>query len=106
MRRRTFITLIGCAAAAWPLAARGQQQAMPVIGLLVAGTQAEFASWVAAFHRGLAEAGFVEGRNVGIEYRWANNDYSRLQELAVDLVRNRVAVIVTPVSTASALAAK
>jgi ABC-type uncharacterized transport system substrate-binding protein len=106
MRRREFITYLSGAAAAWPLAARAQQTAMPVVGLLVAGAQAEFAPWVAAFRRGLAEAGLVEGRNVAIEYRWANNDNSRLQELAVDLVRHRVAVIVTPVSTASALAAK
>jgi putative ABC transport system substrate-binding protein len=105
VKRREFITLMG-GAAAWPLGARAQQSAMPVLGLLVAGTQAEFAPWVAAFRKGLVEAGFVEGRNVTIEYRWANNDNSRLQELATDLVRNRVAVIVTPAGTASALAAK
>jgi putative ABC transport system substrate-binding protein len=106
VKRREFITLLGGTAAAWPLVTRAQQTAMPVVGLLVAGTQAEFAPWVAAFRRSLAEAGLVEGSNVAIEYRWANNDNSRLQELAVDLVRHRVAVIVTPAGTASAVAAK
>jgi len=104
MRRREFITLVG--AATWPLAARAQQPAVLVVGLLVAGTPAEFAPWVAEFRRGLTEAGFVEGRNVAIEFRWANNDNSRLRELAADLVHHRVAVIVTPVSTEAAHAAK
>src|SRR5262245_36283052 len=79
---------------------------MPVIGLLIAGTPEAFAPLVVAFRKGLKETGYVEGQNVAIEYRWANNENNQLPELAADLARRRVAVIVTPVSTAAALAAK
>jgi putative ABC transport system substrate-binding protein len=104
MKRREFILAIGGAAASLPLAARAQK--MPVIGFLHSGSREAFARPLAAFHQGLADAGFVEGRNVAVEYRWAENDYERLPKLAAELLKQGVNVIATPGSTPAALAAK
>ena len=104
MRRREFITLLG-GAMAWPLAVRAEQPATPVIGYLSQGLPESDAVRVIGLQRGLSEAGYVEGRNLSIEYRWARNQYDRLPALAVDLVQNQVAVIVT-LGLHSTLAAK
>src|SRR5262245_48410022 len=94
MQRRSFLTLLGASPAAWPRATRGQQPVMPVIGFLHPASLAGYAPYVAAFRQGLADQGFVEGRNVAIVFRWAEDDQSRLPALAAELVQMQVAVIV------------
>jgi putative tryptophan/tyrosine transport system substrate-binding protein len=106
MNRRDFITLLGGAAAAWPLAARAQQPAMPVVGLVGGGGGDVSTRYVTAFHKGLNETGTIEGQNATVEYHWLEGKYDRLPSLMADLVRRRVAVITTPGSNPAALAAK
>jgi putative tryptophan/tyrosine transport system substrate-binding protein len=105
MRRREFVTLVGSAAATWPLAARSQQPSIPLIGYLEGASQAQFSHLVPAFLKGLREIGYSEGRNVRIEYRWADGQYDRLPTLAAELVVGKVTLIFTT-ALISALAAK
>jgi putative ABC transport system substrate-binding protein len=106
VRRREFIALLGGAAAAWPGVARAQKAAMPVVGFLDRGSPVGMADNLAGFHRGLAEAGFTDGKNVAVEFRWAENQYAKLPVLAAELVGRGVDVIAATRSSAPALAAK
>jgi putative tryptophan/tyrosine transport system substrate-binding protein len=106
VRRRKFITLIGGAAVVWPFAARAQQPATPVVGFLHSASAAPYTGLVAAFRKGLSEAGYWEGQNVAIEFRWGEGRNEHLPALAAELVHRQVATIVTPGSTAATLAAQ
>jgi putative tryptophan/tyrosine transport system substrate-binding protein len=103
VRRRDFISLLGCAVA-WPLAARAQQPAIPVVGFLGSESRTRSGNLLRFFHQGLGELGFVEGQNLAIDYRWADGQNDRLPALAEDLVRRKVSVIAAPATTPGALA--
>jgi putative ABC transport system substrate-binding protein len=106
MRRREFIAFVGCTAATWPLPARAEQSAAPVIGFLNSASPEPFANYVAGFRAGLIETGYVDGQNVAIEFHWAEGHYDRLPEMAADLVRRKVAVLVATGGGPSVMAAK
>ncbi len=106
LKRREFITLLGGAAVAWPIVARAQQPAMPVVGIINAGAPETSVSRVTAFRQGLGELGYVEGQNVTIEYRWAEGRYDRYPEMVADLIRRKASVIATGASAPAAFAAK
>src|SRR5215469_17066866 len=105
MRRRDFLTALG-SAATWPVVARAQQAALPVVGFVSGSSREMAAGRPAAFHKGLAETGYIEGQNVTVEYHWLDGQYDQIPALAADLIRRRVAVIVTPGSQDAALVAK